>query len=222
MRRSAVIPLVGLLASLGFAAADAGPASAAGTTKNLIHNGNAEAGTGSGTGAVVPVPDWTDSTGTSFTAVKYGATGGLFPTASSPGPLNRGVNFFAGGPNDPNESIVATQTVSLASFVSSIKGGHVTAKLAGFLGGSGTRTDEAFVELDFKNSKGFLVGPSMTLGPVTESDRGGQTELLSRLTSAPVPKNARSAYIQLIFDRESGQTYNAAFMDDIRLKLAGT
>jgi hypothetical protein len=222
MRRFAVIPLVGLVVSLGVAVTGAAPASAAGTTKNLIHNGNAEAGTGSGTGAVVPVPDWTDSTGNSFTAVKYGATGGGFLTASSPGPMNRGVNFFAGGPSDPNDSIVATQTVSLAPFVNAIKGGHVTAKLAGWLGGSGTRTDEAFVELDFKNGQGSLVGSSLTLGPVTETDRGGKTELLERLDAETVPKGARSAFVQLSFSRQVGQSYNDAFMDDIRLKLAGT
>jgi hypothetical protein len=218
MKWSAVIPSVGLVASLGIVV-DAAPASAA--PKNIIHNGNAEAGAGSSTGAVVPVPDWTDSTGTSFTAVKYGATGGGFLTATSPGPANRGANFFAGGPNDPNDSIVATQTVNLAAFVNSIKGGHVTAKLTGWLGGSGTRTDEAFVELDFKNSKGFLVGTSMTLGPVTESDRGGQTELLERTAASTVPKSARSAFVQLSFSRQVGQTYNDAFMDDIRLKLTG-
>ena len=219
MRRYAVISLVGLVASLGIAVTGAAPASAA--PKNLILNGNAEAGAGSSTGAVVPVPDWTDSTGTSFTAVKYGATGGGFLTATSPGPKNRGLNFFAGGPNDPDDSIVATQTVDLAPYVNSIKGGHVTAKLAGWLGGSGTRTDEAFVELDFKNSKGFLVGSSMTLGPVTESDRGGKTELVEQTAVATVPKSARSAYVQLSFGREAGQTYNDAFADDIRLKLAG-
>ncbi len=220
MRRFAVISLVGLVASLGIAVVGAVPASAA--TKNLILNGNAESGAGSSTGAVVPVPDWTDSTGTSFTAVKYGATGDGFLTATSPGPKNRGVNFFAGGPNDPNDSIVATQTVNLAPFVNSIKTGHVTAKLAGWLGGSGTRTDEAFVELDFKNSKGFLVGSSMTLGPVTEADRGGKTELVQQSDAAAVPKSARSAFVQLSFGREAGQTYNDAFADDISLKLAGT
>jgi hypothetical protein len=218
MKRSAVISLVGFVASLGIVV-DAVPASAA--PKNLIHNGNAEAGAGSPTGAVVPVPDWTDFTGTSFTAVKYGASGGGFLTATSPGPLNRGANFFAGGPNDPNDSIVAAQTVSLAPFVSAIKAGHVTAKLAGWLGGSGTRTDETFVELDFKNSKGFLVGSSMTLGPVTESDRGGQTELLERTAVSTVPKSARSAFVQLSFSRAPGQTYNDAFADDIRFKLTG-
>jgi hypothetical protein len=221
MRRAATITLVGLVTSLGISVVDGVPAGAA-TTKNLILNGNAEAGAGSGTGGVVTVPDWTDTTGTSFTAVKYGATGGGFLTATSPGPKNRGSNFFAGGPNDSFDSITTTQTVNLASYVNAIEGGHVTATLAGWLGGSGTRTDEAFVEVDFKNKKGFLIGTSLTLGPVTESDRGGVTELLRRSATEAVPPTAKSAYVQLSFSRESGQTYNDAFMDDIVLKLSGT
>ena len=221
MRRTAIFSLVGLVGSAGLVVADGVPAGAS-TTKNLILNGPAEKGTGSSNGSVVPVPDWTDSTGASFTAVKYGATGGGFLTATSPGPTNRGLNFFAGGPNDPLDSIVATQTVNLAAYVSAIKGGHVTATLAGWLGGSGTRTDEAFVEVDFKNKNGFLVGSSMTIGGVTEAVRGGVTELVRRSDAATVPKNARSAYVQLSFARETGQTYNDGFADDIVLKLSGT
>lgn len=222
MKRFAIISVTGLVASLGVGVAGAVPAGAAGT-RNIILNGTAEAGTGSSNGGVVTVPDWTDSNGTSFTAVKYGATGGGFLTATSPGiPKNHGLNFFAGGPGDPNDSIVATQTVNLSPYVTAIKGGHVTAKLQGWLGGSGTATDEAFVELDFKNKKGFLIGNSITIGPVTEAERGGVTELMQQTDSGTVPKGARSAYVQLIFDRISGTTYNDAFMDDIGLFLKGT
>jgi hypothetical protein len=171
---------------------------------------------------VVPVPGWTETTGASITEVKYGATCGGFLTATSPGPVNRGANFFAGGPNDPNDSVTTTQTVSLAPYLSSIKGGHVTANLTGWLGGSGTRTDETFVEVDFKNKQGFLVGSPLSLGGVTESVRGGQTELVKRSDADTVPKNAQSAYVQLSFSRESGQTYNDGFADDIGLKLSGT
>jgi hypothetical protein len=222
MKRFAVISVAGLVASLGVGAVGGAPAGAA-NTRTLILNGTAEAGPGSSNGAVVTVPDWTETTGASFTAVKYGATGGGFLTATSPGiPKNHKHNFFAGGPGDPNDSIVATQTVNLSSYVTAIKGGHVTAKLQGWLGGSGTATDEAFVELDFKNKKGFLIGSSMTLGPVTEADRGGVTKLVQQTNSAAVPKGARSAFVQLIFDRISGTTYNDAFMDDIGLFLQGT
>ena len=87
--------------------------------------------------------------------------------------------------------------VNLASFVKAIKGGHVTARLTGWLGGSGTRTDQAFVEVDFKNKTGSLVGTSMVLAGVTESVRGGKTEFVRQMATAAVPKNARSAFVQL-------------------------
>ena len=131
MKRFAIISLAGLVASLGVVAAGAAPAGAA-KTKTLILNGTAEAGAGSSNGGVVTVPDWTETNGASFTAVKYGATGGGFLTTSSPGiPKNHKLNFFAGGPGDPNDSIVAAQTVNLSTYVNAIKGGHVTAHSRG-------------------------------------------------------------------------------------------
>ena len=221
MRRYAGLSVVGVLASLGLTAASVAPASAA-TTKNLIQNGGAEAAAGSSTGAVVPVPHWMDFTGASFTAVKYGATGGGFLTAKSPGPKYRGKNFFAGGPNDPNDSIVAAQTVNLKPYANAINGGHVKANLVGWLGGSGKKTDSAFVEVDFKNNQGFLVGTSLTLGPVTESNRGGVTELLKKADGGTVPAGAVTAFVQLSLTRANGQTYNTAFADNLSLALTGT
>src|SRR5271166_4449209 len=68
---------------------------------NLIVNGNAEAGTGSASGNdIESVPGW--STVGNFTVVQYGAAG--FPSSTSPGPANRGSNFFAGGPNNAGSS----------------------------------------------------------------------------------------------------------------------
>ena len=88
---------------------------------NLVVNGNAEAGPGapSNSGVMKP-PGWT-TTG-EFTAVKYGASGG-FPDMTSPGPSDRGANFFAGG-NVPVST--ATQTISLAAGAADIDKGTVT------------------------------------------------------------------------------------------------
>ena len=222
MRRTAIISLAGLVASLGVVANDGTPAGAA-TTKNLILNGGGEQSTGSNNGSVVPVvPHWTRSTGMSFTVVKYGATGEGFPRATSPGPSNRKANFFAGGPNDPLDSIVRDPDGEPGRACQGDQDrwgdGH-TPGLARRLGG--TRTDQAFVEVDFKNKKGFLIGSSMTIGGVTESVRGGKTELVMETDSGTVPKGAQSAYVQLSFARESGQTYNDAFADTMSLKLSG-
>ena len=88
---------------------------------NLIVNGNAEAGAGSSDGSIVPVPGWT--TKGNFTVVQYGASGG-FPDASSAGPGDRGLNFFAGGPGSTSSS--ATQTIDLSSYETAIDTGNQT------------------------------------------------------------------------------------------------
>jgi len=64
---------------------------------NLLVDGDAESAAGSGSGDVVPVPGWTTALG-NFTAVTYNPGFGG-PDIGSPGPVDRGLNYFAGGPN---------------------------------------------------------------------------------------------------------------------------
>ena len=66
-RRNAVRAGIAALAAVGVAAAMAAPCGAA-VSNNLIKNPGAEASAGSTTGATVPVPRWTLSNGTHFTA----------------------------------------------------------------------------------------------------------------------------------------------------------
>jgi hypothetical protein len=188
------------------------------TTKNLIKNGGAEKAAGSPDGSVVPVPGWTETTGATFTAVQYGASGG-FPTATSPGPSSRGVNFFAGGPSDPDNTIVAVQTVTIGTYKTAIDGGNVSASLVGWLGGFSTQGDQAFVEVDFKNAHGTFLS-SMSIGPVTEADRAGVTGLKKQIASALVPVKARTAFVQLSLTRVDG-SYNDGYADALSLKLSG-
>jgi hypothetical protein len=64
--------------------------------ENLIVNGNAEAG--------ATAQGWTILIG-SIDVVGYNASG--FPTTNSPGPPDRGLNFFAGGSGNPVSRAVA-------------------------------------------------------------------------------------------------------------------
>jgi hypothetical protein len=187
----------------------------AATSANLIKNPGAEAAPGSPDGSVVPVPKWTELTGTTFTAVQYGATGG-FPAATSPGPAKRGKNFFAGGPG--TDSITAVQTISLAKYLTAIKAGKAQFSASAWLGGFGSQNDSGFVEMDWKNASGSLVGTSAILGPVTAADRGNVTGLLLRTTSGKVPKGARSVFVQLSLFPTTG-TYNDGFADNVSLKI---
>jgi hypothetical protein len=187
-------------------------------TKNLILNPGAEAGAGSSTGAIVHIPNWNP---TGATAVTYGATGGGgFPTAQTPGPTKRGVNFFAGGPHHHREDVESLeQTVALDAYAGAIDAGHVKFTLSGWLGGTGSDTDSAVVYLVFYSaSQQFL--SSATLGPVTAADRSNVTKLLSRTAKAQVPATARSVLVDVEFDGGAGN-YNNAYADNLSLVLTG-
>jgi len=190
----------------------AGTGSAA-PAPNLIKNGNAERGAGSADGSTVPVPKWTITTGTGFTAVQYGAPN--FLQSSDPGPANRGKNFFSGGPSDAQS--VATQTVSLSAYAGLISSGAAKYNASAWLGGYATQNDNAMVEIDFKHGSS-LVGSSIILGPVMASDRGNVTALVKRSAHGKVPKTATSAYVQLIMSRTDG-SYNDGYADDLSLKI---
>ena len=194
------------------------PANASQVSSNLLQNGTAEAGPG-GTGGVVGVPGWKRTTGTTFTAVRYGTPG--FPSTTSPAPHNRGKNFFAGGKDPASSNEVATETISLASWVSQIKTGKVVATAAGWFGGKGAEKDMAGMEIDFKDGTGAVVGTSLQVGFVTASQRHNVTGLLHSLANHAVPKQARSAYVQLIFDKVTGP-YNDGYADNVTLTLTAS
>jgi hypothetical protein len=81
----------------------ASPASAATTPYgvNLVKNPGAEAGPASSNGhAVVSVPSWQDDYGA--TVVKYGQSGGIFPSKSKGNAINGGDKFFSLGDFDSN------------------------------------------------------------------------------------------------------------------------
>ena len=80
-------------AEAGSAPVANGPCHACG--RNLIANPGADAGKGPSSDSVVKVPDW-KQTG-AFTAAQYAWGADLSTT--TPGPTNRGINYFYGGPS---------------------------------------------------------------------------------------------------------------------------
>jgi hypothetical protein len=187
----------------------------AATSGNLIVNGNAETGPGSSDGSVVPVPGWTPQG--NFTVVQYGASGG-FPDSNSPGPADRGVNFFAGGPDNPASS--ATQTIDLSSYAAAIDTGNQTYTLSGYLGGWSSQTDNATLTIDFRDSANQLLGTA-TIGPVTNDERGSQTALFYRTINGLVPALSREVDVTLQMTRYDG-TYNDGYADNLFLGLVSS
>lgn len=159
------------------------------------------------------VPRWKVKKGSSFTAVQYGAPGG-FPTSASPGPKNRGANFFAGGPDAHANTQTATQTDSLAAYAGVIAAG-ATFTLGGYLGGFATQTDHVMVTVTWENSSGATLGTA-TIGPVTQGQRDNITGLLRRSVTGTVPAGSAKALVAIKCVRNSG-AYNDGYADNLSL-----
>lgn len=182
-----------------------------GAAVNLLQNPGAEAGAGAAVdSAVVPVPGWT-TTG-SFTAVVYGIPG--FPLASEGAPVG-GANFFAGGPGASFST--ATQVVDVSASAGQIDAGQLQTTLSGYLGGFQQQEDSAVVTATFQAADRHSLG-SVSIGPVTATNRGGSTLLMPRSAGAAVPDLTRVIQVVITARRSSG-VYNDGYADNLSLVL---
>jgi hypothetical protein len=211
MRRTTAAALAIALGALTVLIA-ATPASAV-TSANLIVNGNAETGlcTTSGLDGMT-VPGWAITSGTPDT-VCYGASG--YPSASSPGPSDRGNGFFAGGSTG---NATMTQTVDVSSAATAIDGGGVTYSLGAWLGGFSSQNDRAGLSAAFLSASGATLGTA-SIAPVTNTDRGNTTELLSRNASGSVPAGTRGILVTVTFTYTAGNSTDG-YVDDVSLTLS--
>ena len=185
LRRRGLALSAGILAVIAatvvLLAVEARPAGAVSSGGNLLQNPGAEAGPGgTDSSGAMPPPGWT-VTG-DFTAVQYGAAGG-FPDSTVSASIGGGHNFFAGG----NAAVsTATQTVDVSGSASAIDANTETVSLDGDLGGYATQDDSMTVIATFLSASGGALG-SLTIGPVTQTDRNGLTTLLPRSGTSSAP-----------------------------------
>ncbi|HEX3356403.1 MAG TPA: SdrD B-like domain-containing protein, partial [Tepidisphaeraceae bacterium] len=183
---------------------------------NLIVNPGAEAGSAASNSTdAFALPGWTKNDG-NITAVKYGASGG-FPTSSTPGPSNRGKNFFAGGPNGNSAMI---QLINVSSQATAIDAKKIHFTLSGWLGGFGTDQDHVTVQTLFLDSSGHAINAKSPaiIGPVTAADRGNDTKLISKSVTDVLPTGTRNVRIGVFFERLDG-VYNDAYADNFSFVL---
>ena len=183
---------------------------------NLIENGTAELGVGSTGGYdVLDVPEW-DTVG-NFTVVNYGAGSGSskFPDFDSPGPDDRGINFFAGGPGNATSSAVQIIDVSGAAY--EIDQGTVGYDLSGYFGGWEGQNDNAVLTVLFQDNNGNVLG-SDAIGSISASDRGNDTSLLYRDTQGFLPTDTRQIEVLLVMNRTDG-SYNDGYADNLSFVL---
>lgn len=195
-------------------AVSAHAAPAASKPVNLIRDAGADRAKGNSGGGQVKVPDWKPLKGSMFTAVPYGAP--EFPGKHSPGPKNRGKNFFAGGPSGNTSG--ATQTDSLAAYQRLIGEGKAKFSLSAWLGGYSSQGDHATLTVIWRSASGAELG-HVTLGPVTVRQRKDVTGLLHRSKSGIVPKGATQAEVKLHMVRDDGE-YVDGYADSLRLTIA--
>jgi hypothetical protein len=180
---------------------------------NLIRNGDAEQGDGSGSSYdVVAVPEWT-RLGGNLTVVSYGAPG--FPDYQSPGPGDRGANFFAGGPDSALS--LAFQIINVVPYAFEIDEGTVSFDMSGYLGGWEDHPDNATLTALFLDSNFEVIG-SAIIGPASASDRGNITGLLFRDTQGAIPEGTRRIKVLLTMTRADG-AYNDGYSDNLSLVL---
>jgi hypothetical protein len=180
----------------------AAPASATVPAGNLVANPGAEAA------APPALPGWTVTA--PFESVDYGNPAG-FP-ASAPG---GGLNFFAGG--DAAESS-ATQVIDVSQAAAEIDAGTVTAALSALEGGFETQEDYATVTLRYLDANGDTID-LISLAPVTETDRGGVTELLPRSDTGKVPAGTRALRVTIDAVRFAG-SYDDGYADNVSVVLS--
>ena len=179
---------------------------------NLLQNPGAEAGPGySLRNGGPPPPDW--SVTGQMTAEQYGAAGG-FPGAAVGAAINGGKNFFAGG---TSHTSTGSQTVDVSGDAAAIDANTAVASLSGDLGGIDHEEDNMVVVATYLSAAGGTLG-SLTIGPVTEADRRGQTTLLPRSNSGPVPSGTRSIRVVMTATLEQG-AYNDGYADNLSLSL---
>jgi len=181
---------------------------------SILRNGDAETDAPSATGhEIVPgISGWV-RLGNS-TVVSWSETSG-FPVYTDPGPADRGVSFFSGGPSSARSELHQSLDLSHVAFM--LESGTCSFRLAAHLGGFESQGDHAQVRVIFRDASGAALD-SATIGPVTTADRGSATGLLRRERVGPVPATTRSADLRLLCLRVNG-TYNDGYADSITFAL---
>jgi len=185
---------------------------------NLIVNGDAEAGPGATNDSTFITPTgWTNPStpgAKGLTAITY--TSGQDLSSTTPGPVNRGKNYFYGGPSGGKDTS-AEQRIDLSGASAAIDAGQVSLLLSGWLGGYSNQRDNATLRATFLDAHGNTVGTA-SIGPVTAAMRKGVTELVPQSLGKTVPVGARTAVLDLLMKWYDGSD-NDGLADNLSLVL---
>ena len=187
-----------------------------GSGSNLIQNPGAEQSTGSDCLAATSVPGWTITGPVSV--CRYGS---VEIDTMAPGPPDRGLNFFSGGPDNSTSSLA--QRIDISTNAAAIDAGTLTYTLSGWLGGWDVQDDSASLTVTFRNASNASLGTAK-IGPVFSDLRPFGTGLVQETAAGTIPSGTRNLDLVLLFSRSSG-SYNDGAADNLSLVLgtgAGT
>ncbi len=166
--------------------------------RNLVVNGDAEAGTVGWSGYTTYSP---------IQSVDYG-NNWVKPT--EPGPVDRGAHMFTG----LGQYAVGYQTLDLGAASTQTVG----FELSGWLGGWASQGDNALFYVQFLDEFDNQVG-SAAIGPVMPADRNNQTGLLFRETDGFMPTGTSKLAFWLSMERSGGGD-NDGYADNLAFVLA--
>ena len=185
---------------------------------NLIANPGAEDYTavtalGAPAGDTLTVPDcWT-----SYSPLP--APDGTLESLASTYPGVAGSREFYGGKNPAAVAIdgvttIGTQLINVSALSVT---GHPF-ELSGDLGGYSTQDDYATVSAAFESASGAILGRAI-LGPATEADRGGTSELIPETANGTVPAGTTQVLVTIATAGVGGGANNDGQADDLNLTI---
>lgn len=182
--------------------------------KNLILNPGAEDGGPWNDRTSTDIPHW--SCDGYFTLEWYNPKSSGDQTPTSPGPKDRGINYFFGG-EDPKSA--AWQDVYIAPATKLIDDKYeLDYTFSGWLGGIERQADSPTATAEFRDWNGKVLATA-TLGPIAPAQRNFNRMLLQLSRSGAVPAEAKVVRITLTMTRSDGSTNDSA-VDNLSFTLA--
>src|SRR5579883_1324118 len=188
----------------------------AGTTPNLLVNGDAEVHrcTDDWT-AQTPVPGWRVVRGAA-SVLCYSAFHTAHETALTPSDLTRGKALF-GAPGADTE---IEQHIDVSGAASAIDRDRVTFSLSGWLGGWRDRPERAVLTALFLDAQHHASGDPVVIADVGAEARASKTGLLQRQASGLLPRGTRSIIVSVQF-LSAMTSFHNAYADNLSLTLSG-
>ena len=205
-----------ILAATLAAATVALDAACAGTTPNLLVNGDAEAHrcTQDWT-ASTPVPGWRVLRGAA-SVVCYSAFNSFGETPVTPDAALAGHALFAA----PGADTAMEQSIDVSAAHEAIDRRAVEYNLSAWLGGWRERSERATLTAVFLDASGHASGDPVVLADVDAKARKNVTALVARQAIGRVPPRTRKIVVTVAFI--SGFTsFQNAYADNVSLTLSG-